>query len=62
VDGGRKLVGPSDDMEKVKVGSLDDMDIETIGPSGRACSRHGRHESGVRWWGTNAKTAPNRAC
>jgi hypothetical protein len=55
-------VGPSDDMEKVKVGSLDDMDIETIGPSGRACRRHGRHESGVRWWGTNAKTAPNRAC
>jgi hypothetical protein len=31
-----KLVGLSDDMEKVKVGSPDDMEVERMGSNGMA--------------------------
>jgi hypothetical protein len=54
-------VGLSNDMEKVKVGSLDDMEVKRMGSSGRACFGCGRHESGVRWWGTDAETTLDRA-
>jgi hypothetical protein len=61
VDGGWKLVGLSIDMEKAKVGSLDDMEVERMGSSDGACFGRGRCESGVRWWGTDADTTSNRA-
>jgi len=48
-------------MGKVKVGSLDDMEVERMGSSGGACFGGGRCESGVRWWGTDAETTPGRA-
>jgi len=48
-------------MEKAKVGSLDDMEVERIGSSDRACFGCGRHESAVRRWGTDAETMPDRA-
>jgi hypothetical protein len=54
-------VGLSSDMEKVNVGSLDDMEVERMGSSGGACLGRGRCESGVRWWGTDAETTPGRA-
>ncbi len=41
-----------DDMKKVKVGSLDDMEVERVRSSGKACFGCGRCESGVKWWGT----------
>jgi len=58
---GYELVGLSSDMEKVNVGSLDDMEVERMGSSGGACLGRGRCESGVRWWGTDAETTPGRA-
>jgi hypothetical protein len=35
-------------MEKVKVGSLDDMEVKWMGSNGRACFGCGRHESGAQ--------------
>jgi hypothetical protein len=58
VHGGHKLVDPFDDMKKVKVGSLDDMEVERVRSSGEACFGCGRCESGVKWWGTNVETTP----
>lgn len=55
-------MGLSNDMENEKVGSLDDMEVERMGSSGRVWFGRGRHESGVRWWGTDAETTPDRAC
>ncbi len=54
-------MGLSIDMEKAKVGSLDDMEVERMGSSDGACFGRGRCESGVRWWGTDADTTSNRA-
>jgi hypothetical protein len=51
-------VDPFDDMKKVKVGSLDDMEVERVRSSGEACFGCGRCESGVKWWGTNVETTP----
>jgi hypothetical protein len=61
VDGGHKLVDLFDDMKKVKVGSLDNLEVERVRSSGEACFGCGRHESGVKWWGTDVETTPNRA-
>ncbi len=49
-------MGLSNDMEKAKVESQDDMEVERMGSSGRACFGRGRCESGVRWWGTDIET------
>ncbi len=32
------------------MGSLNDMDIASMGPNGKACFGLRRCESGVRWW------------
>jgi len=37
-----------DDMKKVKVGSLDDMEVERVRSSGEDCFGCGRHESGIK--------------
>ncbi len=54
-------MGLSNDMEKAKVASPDDMEVEWMGFSGKACFGRGRCESGVRWWGRDAETMLNRA-
>jgi len=59
--GDGKPVGLSDDMEKVQVGSPNDMDVESVGSSGEVCFECGRRESGVRWWGRDPETVPDRA-
>jgi len=38
------------------------MDIESMGSNGRACFGHGRCESGVRWWGSDAEITLEKAC
>jgi len=42
------------------VGSSNDMDIESVGSNGGACFGRGRHESRVKWWGSNAKITSDR--
>jgi hypothetical protein len=49
-------------MEKVKVVSQDDMVLEKVRSSGEAYFGCGRHESGVRWCGTNVKITSEKAC
>jgi hypothetical protein len=40
-------VDPFNGMKKVKVGSLDDMEVKRVGSSGGACFGCGRCESGL---------------
>ncbi len=54
-------MGLFDDMQKVQMGSLNDMDIESMWYSGGAYFGRERHESGVKWWGSDAKTTSDRA-
>ncbi len=54
-------MGLFDDMERVKVGSLDDMDAKMVGSGGGACFGHGRHESGVKWWSMDVEITSNIA-
>jgi len=37
------------------------MDIASMGPNGEACFGLRRCESGVRWWGSDVETMPDRA-
>jgi len=62
VDGGQKLVGPYDEMEKVKVGSHDDMVFKRVGSSGGAYFGCGRCENGAKWWGMDTKITLEKAC
>jgi hypothetical protein len=49
-------VCPSDDMEKVSVGSPNDMDVESVGSNGEAC--FGKWGQVV---GSDAETVPDIA-
>jgi len=43
------------------VGPLNDMDIESVGFSDKACFGRGRRESGVRWCDNDVETTPDKA-
>jgi hypothetical protein len=49
-------------MEKLKVGSPNDINVESVGFSGGAYFGHGRCESGVKWWASDIETTPSKAC
>jgi len=55
-------VGPYDEMEKVKVGSHDDMVFKRVGSSGGAYFGCGRCENGAKWWGMDTKITLEKAC
>lgn len=38
------------------MGSLNEMEVKSVGSSGGACFGHGRHESGFRSWGSDVET------
>ncbi len=42
------------------MGSLNHMDIESMGSSNGACFGRGRHESRVGWLGSDVKIMPYR--
>ncbi len=44
------------------MGSLNDMDVESIGSNGEAFFGRGRRENGARWWGNDIKTMLDIAC